>query len=621
MGPKTATPKGKDLMTNSVRLALVLVLMFVSAAQAKRTHMLFFEGTDHELNVYRVYGKEDGNTILLIGGIQGDEPGGFLSADFYADMSLSRGNLIVVPRANFHSILLNQRQVNEDMNRKFDENTAPNFEAKVVAILKGLIAESDCLLNLHDGSGFFSKDWVDDDRNPKRFGQSIIADCEHREINGQAIELGDVGRRVVDKINQNIKNKDHYFHFNNHNTFSEQSIHKVQRKSATYYALTKCGIPAFGIESSKSLPLEQKVRHHILAINAFMEEYGVIPDIPAVNLEKPELKYLVISVNNTLPIVVRHEQILSIRPNDTVTITHIETNFERGLSADILGFGSINDFRKPLVITRATRIVARKDYDPCGSVYLALDENSGTAGDCLAVRDLKRNGGSFLMYRIKVNGQIRLKENYGTIKLVQGDVLEIEDVVSDAYDPSELRVNFKGFVAESSVNTGEDRGCRIDTGKDLWPAYSLNGRGLKYQVVTQAEHVIIGKLFVELVKPSLKYLLIKTDDRSITCYENEASIMLDEAAPGGVTLDVVDLVSNLDVRSDVTLRMLCPEARTKPLTFNSPFVISPNTKNDPLSLGPCRIEVLRDSLPMGSVSIQYTQEMNQDEQIEKPVNH
>ena len=61
-------------------------------------------------------------TLLLIGGIQGDEPGGFLAADLYADLSLEKGNLIVVPRANFPSILQQKRKVNEDMNRKFADD-------------------------------------------------------------------------------------------------------------------------------------------------------------------------------------------------------------------------------------------------------------------------------------------------------------------------------------------------------------------------------------------------------------------------------------------------------------------------------------------------------------------
>ena len=71
------------------------------AAAQERVHTVFFEGTDHELNVYRINGQQPGNTILLIGGIQGDEPGGFLSVDLYADISLAKGNLIVVPRPIF----------------------------------------------------------------------------------------------------------------------------------------------------------------------------------------------------------------------------------------------------------------------------------------------------------------------------------------------------------------------------------------------------------------------------------------------------------------------------------------------------------------------------------------
>ncbi|RPJ77646.1 MAG: hypothetical protein EHJ94_10615, partial [Deltaproteobacteria bacterium] len=97
----------------------VMVLLSVHPVQAKKSHTVFFEGTDHELHVYKSFGKEPGKTLMLIGGIQGDEPGGFLSADLYADFSLSKGNLIVVPRANFLSIMLNKRKVNQDMNRKF----------------------------------------------------------------------------------------------------------------------------------------------------------------------------------------------------------------------------------------------------------------------------------------------------------------------------------------------------------------------------------------------------------------------------------------------------------------------------------------------------------------------
>jgi hypothetical protein len=50
------------------------------------------------LNIYKIKGKKPGKTLMLIGGIQSNEPGGFLSADLYADMRLEKGNLIVAPR-------------------------------------------------------------------------------------------------------------------------------------------------------------------------------------------------------------------------------------------------------------------------------------------------------------------------------------------------------------------------------------------------------------------------------------------------------------------------------------------------------------------------------------------
>ena len=69
--------------------------------------------------------------MLIIGGMH-NEQGGFLTADKYVNISLERGNLIVVPRANFYAIIKNERGINGDMNRKFalkgkpqkyDENT------------------------------------------------------------------------------------------------------------------------------------------------------------------------------------------------------------------------------------------------------------------------------------------------------------------------------------------------------------------------------------------------------------------------------------------------------------------------------------------------------------------
>ncbi|MFB6260851.1 MAG: M99 family carboxypeptidase catalytic domain-containing protein, partial [Thiohalorhabdaceae bacterium] len=106
-------------------MALALVGLAPSPALAverpSSEHEVYFGGSNYELNVYRLYGRQDGKTLLIIGGIQGDEPGGFMSADFYSDLTLHKGNLIVVPRANLKSIILGQRGADGDMNRRFHD--------------------------------------------------------------------------------------------------------------------------------------------------------------------------------------------------------------------------------------------------------------------------------------------------------------------------------------------------------------------------------------------------------------------------------------------------------------------------------------------------------------------
>ena len=85
-----------------------------------RKHEVHLEGTPYELHVYRIEGRETRSpTMLIVGGIQGDEPGGFLAADRYVDLTLKRGTLVIVPRANFYSIIKNQRGPHGDMNRRF----------------------------------------------------------------------------------------------------------------------------------------------------------------------------------------------------------------------------------------------------------------------------------------------------------------------------------------------------------------------------------------------------------------------------------------------------------------------------------------------------------------------
>lgn len=62
---------------------------------------------------------DDNNTVLIFGGIQGDEPGGFHAASLLlSDYNITKGKIIVAPNLAFDSIIKRSRGNNGDLNRK-----------------------------------------------------------------------------------------------------------------------------------------------------------------------------------------------------------------------------------------------------------------------------------------------------------------------------------------------------------------------------------------------------------------------------------------------------------------------------------------------------------------------
>jgi hypothetical protein len=569
-----------------------------SVKRPSREHKVYFADTRNELSVYRVYGAKPGKTLMLIGGIQGDEPGGFLSADLYADISLAQGNLIVVPRANFYSIILRHRGPDGDMNRQFGDPVTARRHKKIVAILKKLIAESDLLLNLHDGSGFFRPQWEGPMANPKRYGQSLIADTSrYTTPDGRVIDLKALAERVLSRVNPQIDNPKYRILFNNHRTASIDSMHKEQRRSATYYALTHCQIPAFGVETSKSLPSQSlKVRHHVLVINEFMNELGIVPENPTANLEKPYLKFLVVSVNNELPVVVSNHNTINVRPGDRVKVLHIEANYERGLSCDFGGMGSVHDQRQEFVVRKPTTIVVRKDHAKIGSVFIKLSE---TGQSFTTVRS------PILFFLVELMGEgRRVIAQDETLKVVRGDKIKFVDVLSNLVNQHSLRLNFKGYVPPvNGKNTGEDRGYLIDTAKELMPRYSLCPQkkdGTEcYMVEASRNNRPLGSMRIEVVPARLDYLVLKRQNGHQLVYHNGETIRADF----GERLEVVDLKTNVGRDQELSLALV---GRGRKLELPGSTI---DTSREPLNRllksgpGPVKLLVKRANQTIGHVQL------------------
>lgn len=231
---------------------------------------LFASNTPFDL--YKKETNPNQHTLLIIGGIHGDEPGGYFAPAFLEKYyKIKSGNIWIIPNLNVDSIMANNRGIYGDMNRKFNFIDKNDNDLSTVNRIKEIILEEkvDLILNLHDGFGFYRDIYEDANFNPNAWGQATIIDQE--KINGLD-KFGNLDE-IATKVNS-IVNKDNLFQeyhsFGLKNTQTKLKDDQMQQ-SLTYFAVTH-NKPAFAIETSKNITdLTHKVIYQLKSIEEFMK--------------------------------------------------------------------------------------------------------------------------------------------------------------------------------------------------------------------------------------------------------------------------------------------------------------------------------------------------------------
>lgn len=249
-------------------LAIVFIFWFPGPMFASQSGLGF--------SVHHLASKVPGSTALIVGGIQGDEPGGFNAAALIATRyKILSGQVIVVPNLNFESIIKRSRGIYGDMNRKFDQVSKTDPERQTIVKIKSMITDPgvDFILNLHDGSGFFTPTHESNMRNPTRWGQSIIIDQARMpgKFTGLFCDLAATAKQCAKDVNIHLLDPGHRVYVKNTRTAAGD---KEMAKTLTFFAL-KNGKPAFGIEASKSFLTPGRVYYHLLAIESFLTKAGI----------------------------------------------------------------------------------------------------------------------------------------------------------------------------------------------------------------------------------------------------------------------------------------------------------------------------------------------------------
>lgn len=244
------------------KLSLILLL----------SSSIYASTQDFDFNLIKK-GDQDNNTLLLIGGIQGDEPGGFMAASLIAThYKIKKGSVWVIPNLNFYSIIERSRGPFGDMNRKFANLSKSDPDYDAIQRIKDYIKKDDVklILNLHDGSGFYRKNYIDNRFSPKRWGQSAVIDQNNLTVQKYG-NLNEIASQVCEAINSKaIRERDKYRVRNTKTRAGD----KEMEKSLTYFAINNKKA-AFANEASKVLPLHERTYYHLIAVENYMKVMGI----------------------------------------------------------------------------------------------------------------------------------------------------------------------------------------------------------------------------------------------------------------------------------------------------------------------------------------------------------
>ena len=267
-------------------LALFAALLFTTFVASAETveRRVVMSGTRYETPYFIKTGAQTGPTIVVIGGLHGDETVGYLAARKIRQWKVTRGRLIVMPDAHREAIRRNTRGFPGNMNNMFPGKADGNDMERLAFEIWTVIRQSqpDLLLTLHESRDFHAND-------PARYGQTFCFDFP---------ELVPRFQTAMNRANLSIKPAKHKFLI----------FVKPFPSCPTYQAWSQLKVPATSIETSRTLPLETRVRYQLLATQAFFDEW--------------DLGYQQSDVPST-PKAATSAQIKEVRPRGAVKIAEI----------------------------------------------------------------------------------------------------------------------------------------------------------------------------------------------------------------------------------------------------------------------------------------------------------
>ncbi len=255
------------LMKHHLWLLVFLLFSGTAFADAGSTHDLLAKGTEWETPAYTYDSGKEGPTVVIIGGMHGNEPAGAAAAAQIRHWPVLTGKLIVIPRANQKALSARQRRIpdfptaSSDLNRNFPKTGEPNEARTVLAkAIWAFVTElkPDWVIDLHEGFAI-------NRQNSKSVGSSIL--CNPDKSTRMHFE------HAIAVVNASINDPAKLFILKDENLTVNGSLVRasMQRLGA---------VGAIFETTYEGQPLPVRIRQHRLMVHRVLKNLGMIENGP-----------------------------------------------------------------------------------------------------------------------------------------------------------------------------------------------------------------------------------------------------------------------------------------------------------------------------------------------------
>lgn len=130
-------------------------------APRSRIPVTLLRGSEHAVDGIMINSGKAGPRIMVLGGVHGNEPGGWLAAEAIADWQVERGSLLVLPRVNWRAAAVMERTLSDigDINRAYPGDANGTLSRRIAnAIIEaGRDFEPELLFDLHESWVFYNE--------------------------------------------------------------------------------------------------------------------------------------------------------------------------------------------------------------------------------------------------------------------------------------------------------------------------------------------------------------------------------------------------------------------------------------------------------------------------------